>query len=64
MGKKSSKNADKKILRKMKTNSKLFKDTNCLYPPNLQYENANNEMKSPPKKRPLSGDPSPDKFRI
>jgi hypothetical protein len=52
MGKKSSKNADKKILRKMKTNSKLFKDTNCLYPPNLQYENANNEMKSPPKKRP------------
>jgi hypothetical protein len=52
MGKKSSKNADKKILRKMKTNSKLFKDTNCLYPLNLQYENANNEMKSPPKKRP------------
>ena len=47
-----------------KLNPKLFKDTNSIYPPNKQYKDANNELKSPQKKRPLSGDPSPDKFKI
>ncbi len=49
-------------MRKFRTklNPKLFKDTNCI----KQNNDDQNQLKSPPKKRPLSGDPSPDKFRI
>lgn len=43
-----------------KLNPKLFKDTNSI----KQNNDDKNDLKSPPKKRPLSGDPSPDKFRI
>lgn len=45
-----------------KLNPKLFKDTNSIYPLNKQYKD--NELKSPYKQRPLSGGPSPDKFKI
>jgi hypothetical protein len=40
------------------------KDTNVIYPPNRAYEHANKELQSPTKRRPLSGGPSPDKFKI
>ena len=43
---------------------KTFKDTNTIYPPNQAYDDANNELKSPTKKRPQSGGPSPDKQQI
>jgi hypothetical protein len=33
-------------------NSRMFKDTNTIYPPNQAYNDANNELKSPTKKRP------------
>ena len=42
----------------------LFKDTNVIYPPDKAYHEANEDLKSPSKKRPLSGGPSPEKHRI
>jgi hypothetical protein len=61
-GKKSNKSGERKGFRKIRTklNPKLFKDTYSI----KQINDNDNELKSPPKKRPLSGDPSPDKFRI
>lgn len=41
-----------------------YKDTNAIYPPNQAYDKANNELKSPQKRRPQSGGQSPDKGRI
>ncbi len=63
-GKKSNKSLQRKNLMKNRTklNPKLFKDTNSIYPLNKQYKD--NELKSPYKQRPLSGGPSPDKFKI
>lgn len=49
---------------KQKQNQRMFKDTNTIYPPNQAYNDANNELKSPTKKRPQSGGPSPDKLHI
>ena len=51
--------------RKLKARANLrqqFKDTNTIYPPNQAYNDANNELKSPAKKRPQSGGPAPDKL--
>ena len=42
----------------------MHPDTNIIYPPDRAYEQANNELKSPTKKRPLSGGPSPDKGKL
>ena len=41
-------------------------DTNNIYPPDHAYKQATEELKSPTKKRPLSGGPSlsPDKHPI
>lgn len=39
-------------------------DTNCIYPPDQEYHRKNESMKSPQKKRPKSGEPSPDKNQI
>lgn len=39
-------------------------DTNCIYPPDKEYARKNEEMRSPVKKRPQSGGPSPDKIKL
>lgn len=46
---------------KAKLGPRIFKDTNTIYPPNQAYNDANEELKSPTKRRPQSGGPSPDK---
>lgn len=47
-----------------KLGPRIFKDTNTIYPPNQAYNDANEELKSPTKRRPQSGGPSPDKQQI
>lgn len=39
-------------------------DTNCIYPPDNEYAQKNEDLKSPVKKRPQSGGPSPDKHKL
>ena len=53
--------------KQMKRQAKVVErlpDTNAIYPPDKQYARATEEMKSPAKKRPLSGGPSPDKHKL
>jgi len=60
-----SKKSRKKRKKHNKHGSKApCKDTNVIYPPDQAYGRANEELKSPSKKRPLSGEPSPDKKKL
>ena len=59
-GRKKSKKASPKRMQRPQP----LPDTNALYPPDLEYAQANYEMRSPTKKRPLSGGPSPDRYKL
>jgi hypothetical protein len=57
--KRSRKHSPKRIQR-----PNPFLDTNCIYPPDKEYAEKYEELKSPQKRRPLSGGPSPDKHKL
>ena len=54
----------RKVSPKRRLRPQPLPDTNAIYPPDLEYAQANYEMQSPTKKRPQSGGPSPDRHKL